>query len=88
MFAVTPAGGATPAEVQALGVSERETERARHFLLEARMRYVRISRRSELIHPPAGTGHNYPYETPDFLLDVVRRALADSAVRNRSQLRQ
>ncbi len=46
------------------------------------MRYVRISSKAELIHTAPGTGHNYPFETPEFLLDLVRRALADSAIRS------
>lgn len=83
VFVVTPAGKARPEEVWAIGVSRGETERARHFLEQARMRYVRISSKSELIHTADGTGHNYPYETPDILIGVVRRALADSAIRAR-----
>ncbi len=82
VFVVTPAGKATVAEVRAIGVGDAETDRALKFLEQARMRYVRISSKSELIHTPAGTGHNYPYETPDFLLDVVRRVLADTALRS------
>jgi hypothetical protein len=77
VFVVTPAGKATPAEVQAIGVSQREVERAQNFLEQARMRYVRISRRSALIHTAPGTTHLYPFETPDALLVVVRRILAD-----------
>ena len=82
VFVVTPAGKAPPEEVQAIGVSAAETDRARHFLEPARMRYVRISSKAELIHTAPGTSHNYPFETPEFLLDVVRRALADSAIRS------
>ncbi len=82
VFVVTPAGKAPPEEVQAIGVSAAETDRARHFLEQARMRYVRISSKAELIHTAPGTGHNYPFETPEFLLDVVRQALADSAIRS------
>ena len=76
VYVVTPAGKAKPEEVWAIGVTEAETERARQFLEQSRMRYVRISSKSELIHTPDGTGHNYPYETPEFLLEVVRRAVA------------
>ncbi len=81
VFVVTPAGKAAPAEVRAIGVSEAETARAQNFLEQARMRYVRISRRSELIHTAPGTTHLYPFETPEALLGVVRRILADSAIR-------
>ncbi len=81
VFVVTPAGKARPEELQPIGVSSAEADRARHFLEQARMRYVRISSKAELIHTAPGTGHNYPFETPEFLLDVVRRALADSAIR-------
>ncbi len=82
VFVVTPAGKASPAEVRAIGVSEAETDRALNFLEQARMRYARISTRAELIHTPAGTGHNYPFETPDFLLGVIRRVLADRTIRS------
>ena len=83
VFVVTPAGKASPAEVRAIGVGEAETDRALRFLEQARMRYARVSARSELIHTAPGTGHNYPYETPDFLLNVVRRILADSSLSKR-----
>ena len=81
VYVVTPAGKAKPEEVRAIGVGTAETDRALHFLEQARMRYTRISSKSELIHTAPGTGHNYPYETPEFLLDVVRRAMGDSPAR-------
>ena len=30
--------------------------------------------RAELIHPPAGASHNFPYEYPDTVIGAVRRA--------------
>lgn len=81
VFVVTPAGKAAPAEVSAIGVGANEIARAQNFLEQARMRYVRISRRAELIHTAPGTTHLYPFETPDALLGVVRRILADSGIR-------
>jgi len=52
-----------------------ERDRLRRFYSRSRERYLTISSRSSRIVAPAGTGHNFPYETPDFLLDVVRSVL-------------
>jgi len=38
---------------------------------------MRSEARSILFDRP-GTGHNFPYEAPDFVLGVVRQALAGS----------
>ena len=27
---------------------------------------------------PARTGHNFPYETPEFAIDVIRKVLAET----------
>ena len=52
--------------------------RLRRFYRLTRVRYLAASSRSERIVTPAGTGHNFPYETPEFVIDVIRRVLADS----------
>lgn len=82
VFVVTPAGKPAPIEARAIGVREDEIARAQNFLEQARMRYVRISRRAELIHTAPGTTHLYPFETPDVLLDLVRRIRADTTLRS------
>ena len=40
--------------------------RLRRFYELTRQRYLAASSRSERIVTPAGTGHNFPYETPGF----------------------
>ncbi len=78
VFVVVPEGKEKADVLPSLGVSGKEGERALHFLERARLRYLRASSKAELIHTPAGTTHHYPYETPDFTVDVVRRVLAGS----------
>jgi pimeloyl-ACP methyl ester carboxylesterase len=64
-------------EVQAqLGIPGHEIARAVGFLKRSRLRYLATSSRSELVRAPSGTGHNFPYEVPDFLVETVRGVLA------------
>jgi pimeloyl-ACP methyl ester carboxylesterase len=58
-----------------------EARRMRNFFLRTRERYLAASTRSRRVVPPAGTGHNYPYEAPDFVIDVVRACLETSSAR-------
>ena len=37
---------------------------------------MQTSTRSTLIIAPPGSSHNFPYEHPDFVISVVRTALA------------
>ena len=43
------------------------------FYTATRERYMATSSRSERFYAPAGTGHNFVYQTPEFAADVVRR---------------
>ncbi len=52
-----------------------DRERLRRFYARSRERYLTISSQSRRVYAPEGTGHNFPYETPDFLLGVVRSLL-------------
>ena len=52
--------------------------RLRRFYRHTRERYLAASSRSQRIVTPAGTGHNFPYETPDFVIEVIRRAIAET----------
>ena len=52
-----------------------DRERLRRFYTRSRERYMTISSRSRRVYAPAGTGHNFPYEAPEFLADVVRSVL-------------
>lgn len=56
---------------------EAEQKRLLNFQKQVRLRYLRISARSELIFAPAGTGHNFPYEVPEFVLHIVRNIIAN-----------
>ncbi len=77
-FLITPEGDTNEAAVKALGIADSEVSRALSFLKHARKRYLAISSKSEFIKAPDGTGHNYPYEAPDFVIEQVRRILARS----------
>lgn len=66
-------------EVQAqLGIPGHEIARAVGFLKRSRLRYLATSSRSELVRAPSGTGHNFPYQVPEFVVETVRRVLARS----------
>ncbi len=79
VYLITPENDTTPQSIeQQLGIKGDDLARALNFLKRARMRYLGISSKSELIHTPAGTSHNYPYEVPEFVLEHVRNVLAKS----------
>ncbi len=63
--------------IDPLGLDEAAAARARNFFKRARMRYLHVSTDARLIHTPPGTGHNYPYETPGFVIEVVRAVLEE-----------
>ena len=65
----------TMAEANDAAGEQRFEERLRRFYELTRQRYLAASSRSERIVTPAGTGHNFPYETPGFVIDVIRRVL-------------
>ena len=65
-------------EANAAAGQEEFEERLRRFYRLTRQRYLWASSRSERIVTPAGTGHNFPYETPEFVIDVIRRVLAET----------
>lgn len=67
--------GARPdANSSAYGV---DTTRLLRFYARSRERYLAASSRSERIYSPAGTGHNFPYEAPETVVDAVRRMLLE-----------
>ena len=63
--------------IDPLGLDEAAAERAKNFFQRARVRYLEVSSDTRLIHTPPGTGHNYPYQTPGFVIEVVRGVLAE-----------
>ncbi|MXW17145.1 MAG: alpha/beta hydrolase [Gemmatimonadetes bacterium] len=63
--------------IDPLGLDEKAAARAKNFFRRARVRYLEVSTDTRLIHTPPGTGHNYPYETPGFVVEVVRGLLAE-----------
>jgi len=60
---------------QAGGAGQAEARRMRQFFQRTRERYLAVSARSRRAVPPAGTGHNFPYEAPEFVIGVVRECL-------------
>ncbi len=59
-----------------LGPEAAYRERLRRFWDRSRERYQAVSEHVERVYAPAGSSHNFPYEHPEFVLDVIRRALA------------
>ena len=63
--------------IDPLGLGEAAAARAKNFFVRARTRYLEVSTDARLVHTPPGTGHNYPYETPGFVVEVVRGLLEE-----------
>ncbi|MCA2983401.1 alpha/beta hydrolase [Gemmatimonas sp.] len=74
VFVVIPRGGVDE-EIRPLRLPAALERRALGFFPRSRVRYLAVSNRAELIHPPAGASHNFPYEYPDTVIGAVRRAL-------------
>lgn len=58
-----------------------DAARLQRFYTRSRERYLTLSNLSERVTAPPGTAHNFLYEAPDFVIDVVRRTL-DGATGN------
>jgi hypothetical protein len=56
----------------------RESRRLLRFYEATRERYMATSTRSVRVYAPDGSGHNFPYEHPDFVIETMRRVLADT----------
>ncbi|VVE66837.1 hypothetical protein PAN31117_02405 [Pandoraea anapnoica] len=89
VFVVTPSDPSEmrPGTAQAaqklrsrMGVDEAGFERYLAIMTAVRRRYLATSTRSEQIFAPAGNGHNFPYESPAFVEDVVDRMLHVAAI--------
>lgn len=53
-----------------------DAQRLRRFYLRTRERYMAVSSRAQRIYAPKGTGHNFPYEAPEFVVGVLRGIVA------------
>ena len=73
---VVPGEGAAGL-VEPLGLDEAAAVRARNFFERARVRYLDLSSGARLVHSPPGTGHNFPYEAPEFVVELVRGLLEE-----------
>jgi pimeloyl-ACP methyl ester carboxylesterase len=72
-FASLPEAAAT---LQAGDAKAQEAQRMRRFFMTTRERYMATSRLAQRVVAPQGTGHNFPYEAPEFVVEVVRGCLA------------
>lgn len=52
-----------------------DAQRLQRFYQRTRERYMAASTRTQRIYAPQGTGHNFPYETPEFVIETIRRVL-------------
>lgn len=66
------------ASVRQMGIPADQSPRVINFLRHARQRYLATSNRGRLLHPPSGTGHNFPFEAPDFVVTTIRQVLGES----------
>jgi pimeloyl-ACP methyl ester carboxylesterase len=60
-------------EAQAGGAAQ--AKRMFHFFAATRERYLATSTRSRRVVAPAGSGHNFVYELPDWTIDVMRQLI-------------
>jgi pimeloyl-ACP methyl ester carboxylesterase len=68
---------ATLPETQAGGADE--ARRMFRFFAATRERYLATSTRSRRVVAPAGSGHNFVYEDPDFTIGVMRELILGAA---------
>ena len=59
---------------EAATAEQQEAVRMQRFFAITRERYLATSGKSQRIYAPKGTGHNFPYEAPDFVASVVAQA--------------
>ncbi|KAA1194123.1 alpha/beta hydrolase [Pseudohalioglobus sediminis] len=60
----------------ATGMPAADLSRFAHISEAMRYRFLQVSSAARLLRAPAGTGHLFPYETPGFVIDLVRQAVA------------
>ncbi len=63
--------------IDPLGLDDATARRAKNFFERMRVRYLEVSSDARLVYAPPGTGHNYPYQTPEFVVQVVRDLLSE-----------
>jgi len=54
-----------------------DAERFAKFLAATRERFMRASSNSQRVYAPAGTGHNFPAEKPEFVTETLLRVARD-----------
>lgn len=72
----------TVAKVMIGGPEEREQRdaiRLQRFYTLTRERYMQVSSRAVRVFAPDGSGHNFPYEHPGFVVETIRRVLNDAS---------
>lgn len=57
-----------------------EAARMRRIFAVTRERYLASSSLSRRVYAPEGTGHNFPYEAPEFVAEVVRSCMRSPRV--------
>ncbi len=65
----SPEVGSMP---EVAGAGAFEAQRMQRVVSRSRERYLTTSTRSQRIVTPAGTSHNFPFEAPDFVVELVR----------------
>ena len=58
-------------------LQQREMQRLQNFYARTRERYMAVSTRTQRVVTPVGTGHNYPYEAPQFVVETLRKVMDD-----------
>ena len=77
LFLVAPKNEASITEYTQMVGGEEHAERFEQFLAATRERYMLASGNSTRVVAPEGTGHNFVYERPDWLVETMREIVAD-----------
>lgn len=58
-------------------VPDPEARRMMRFFPLTRERYMTTSSRARRVIAPAGSGHNFPFEAPEFTIDIIKSVLTE-----------
>lgn len=66
-------------ESGANALQAQDMHRLQKFYAHSRERFMATSTKAQRVVAPSGTGHNFPYEKPEFVVETMRKVLSDVA---------
>jgi pimeloyl-ACP methyl ester carboxylesterase len=80
VWVVAPGDSAETASLPpGIASDPNDLTRMHRFYRRNRERYLETSTQSHRVQVPAGCGHNFPYEVPEFVIDLVRDILLSTS---------